>query len=160
MAEAKKRIKNYTTEVQVETTVHRIEKVLSQYGATKVVKDYDGDGTPCALLFVIRGQNGDVPIKLPCRDKEALKLFQEQHKQGALPKRYAQGEWAGQQAKRVAWRIVEDWVRAQLALWELGMVSLEEVFLAHIYIAEEEMTMFEILQKRSFSLKALPECKI
>ena len=36
-----------------------------------------------------------------------------------------------EQATRVAWRIVKDWLAAQLAMIEAGLVDLEEVFLPY-----------------------------
>ena len=37
-----------------------------------------------------------------------------------------------EQARRVAWRILKDWIEAQIALLESGMVEMEEIFLPYM----------------------------
>lgn len=37
-----------------------------------------------------------------------------------------------QQAERTAWKNVHDWVQAQMAIIEAGMVSMDEVFLPYM----------------------------
>ena len=38
------------------------------------------------------------------------------------------------QAVRVAWRIIKDWVEAQMALVDTSMVKTEEVFLPYMMV--------------------------
>ena len=51
---------------------------------------------------------------------------------------------------RVAWRILKDWVEAQLALIETGMVSVEQVFLPYCQSGNGE-TLFEAIRKKKFA---------
>jgi len=47
-------------------------------------------------------------------------------------------------ARCVAWRIVKDWVRAQLALIESGQATLPQLFLPHAVRADGR-TFFEVV---------------
>ena len=53
-----------------------------------------------------------------------------------------------QQATRVAWRILKDWIEAQLALLDTGMVELEEIFLP--YMLQGDQTLYQALQAGNF----------
>ena len=44
-------------------------------------------------------------------------------------KRGRENTYGAEQAYRVAWRNILDWVEAQMALLEIGMAKMEEVFL-------------------------------
>lgn len=57
-----------------------------------------------------------------------------------------------EQAHRTAWRIVKEWVVAQMALIETGMVDMEEVFLPYMLIGNR--TVYEVLSEGNF--RALP----
>ena len=52
----------------------------------------------------------------------------------------------------MAWRIVKDWVEAQMALLATGMVELEEIFLP--YMLSGDRTLYQVLTERGF--RALP----
>ena len=52
----------------------------------------------------------------------------------------------------MAWRIIKDWVEAQMALLATGMVDLEEIFLP--YMLSGDRTLYQELMTRGF--RALP----
>jgi hypothetical protein len=54
-----------------------------------------------------------------------------------------------EQAARVAWRIVKDWIEAQLAMIEAGLVDLEQVFLPYAQDATGR-TFYELMRERKF----------
>ena len=56
-----------------------------------------------------------------------------------------------EQAKRVAWRIVKDWVEAQLAIIETQMVKPEQVFLPYA-ITQTGETLYETVISNSHLL--------
>ena len=58
-----------------------------------------------------------------------------------------------EQATRVGWRIIKDWLEAQLALFFLQMVKIEEIFLPYMYNDKTGQTMFQMLEKRDFKLQ-------
>ena len=54
-----------------------------------------------------------------------------------------------EQAERVAWRILKDWIEAQMALLDIEMVRFEEIFLPYIE-TNTGKTVFERLEKQQF----------
>jgi hypothetical protein len=64
-----------------------------------------------------------------------------------VPPRYANY----QQAVRIAWRIVKDWVRAQMAILETEMVRMEQIFLPYM-ITRDNQTLYEAMVDRGFHL--------
>ena len=56
------------------------------------------------------------------------------------------------QARKVAWRILKDWVDVQLALLDMKMVSFEEIFLSYIQ-TQDGKTIYEKLEERQFCLE-------
>ena len=56
-----------------------------------------------------------------------------------------------EQAERVAWRILKDWVEAQMALLDIEMVRFEEIFLPYIETTSGQ-TIYERLESQQFLL--------
>ena len=52
---------------------------------------------------------------------------------------------------RVAWRILKDWVAAQLAIVETEMVSLDEVMLPYLR-SDDGRTLYELFTERQLAL--------
>ena len=148
------RIKNFTTEVPVSRTVAEIEKMLTKYGATHIMKEYNGD-IPIMLVFAITTQHGKMGIRLPIHPDRVLAVFKKQVSARLLPNKYWDGDWAKAQANRVAWRVVKDWLDAQLAILNIEMVQLEEIFLSYIYNDRLKQTVFEILEEHNFNFDML-----
>jgi len=150
-------ILNYTTTISVEKTILEIEKMLSQSGATKILKEYD-KGNVNSISFKILTQKGELPFKLPMNCKAVLQVLKDQsgtYKQTRygqkriVPKSKANRE----QADKVGWRIIKDWLEAQLALFFLQMVKIEEIFLPYMYNDKTGETMFQILENRNFNFQ-------
>ena len=57
-----------------------------------------------------------------------------------------------EQAEKVAWRILKDWVDAQMALIEIEMVKMEEVFLPYTIIDNFGTTVYERLEQTQLML--------
>jgi hypothetical protein len=112
-------IANYTTQVMARKSLGEIMGMLADHGATQVLINHGPNGVPRALAFQIKGMAFRMPI-YPDAVAATLK------KQGAQP-RYQTAE----HATNVAWRVVRDWLRAQLALIESGMVALDEIMLPY-----------------------------
>jgi len=152
------RIKNFSTEIPVSRTIAEIEKMLTKYGATHIMKEYDGE-MPVKLLFAIETAHGKLSVRLPVYPDRVLAVFKIQVEKGLLPPKYWswKGEWALQQAHRVAWRIVKDWLDAELTMLNVDAEKLEEIFLAHIYNDKLHMTVYEMLEKNKFNFDLLEE---
>jgi len=151
------RIKNFSTTIAVEKTIAEIEKMLSKYGATKIMKEYDVDGNPAILVFAIMTDHGEMPVRLPINIEKILDVFKLQVSSGKLPRRFWGTDWAREQAARVSWRIIKDWLDAQLTLLHIEMVKVEEIFLPYIYNDRLQMTVFEMIEQNKFNLDRLLE---
>jgi hypothetical protein len=57
-------------------------------------------------------------------------------------------------AESVSWRIVKDWIEAQLAIVEAGQAEMAQVFLPYAIRGEEGLTLYDQFLS---NIKALPE---
>lgn len=132
MPRNQKALLNYTTEIEPAKTAGEIVGLLAAKGAKSINMDYQA-GEPVALTFRIDIHGIDMAFRLPCNYEGAERALRR-----LAPPRYQ----TTRQAKRVAWRIVKDWVEAQLALVELGQAELGEVFF-HRAITSNGQTLFQ-----------------
>jgi len=137
-------IANYTTSVSAIKTVGEIQGILVAHGAKSILMNYADDGTVESLSFIIKTPYGDMPIRLPVDANAVLRVMEEQR----VPRRYLTYE----QAVKVAWRIVRDWVRAQMAILETEMVKIEQIFLPYL-VVDEDKTLYEAMVDKKFYLK-------
>lgn len=114
-------IMNYTTKVDVYTTLGAIQGQLVKHGARKIMQDYDDAGHITALSFSIETPNGPRGIRLPANVDAVWAVLTRQ-----------KVKCDREQAERVAWRIVKDWVEAQMAILESEMVQMDEIFLPYM----------------------------
>lgn len=116
---------NYTTKIDADKTAMEIARCLSMHGAQAVLTEYDEqNGTVTAISFKISLNGTSMGFKLPCDWKPVLRILESD---GKVPRTNKTKE----QAVRTAWRIVKDWVEAQMALVETQMVTTAEVFLPY-----------------------------
>ena len=137
---------NYTTRVPAEKTVGEIMKTLVSGGARQIVTVYDDEGMLSGLRWSIESRHGTFSYALPCNIEPVFIILTEDRILVRDPAARRQ------QAVRVAWRIVKDWVEAQMALLATGMVELEEIFLP--YMLSGDRTLYQVLTERGF--RALP----
>lgn len=141
-------ILNYTTQIKSEKTVGEIQAMLGNAGAQAVMVEYE-DGDVSAISFRMVYQNQPVAFRLPVRKEQIYVLLQNDDN---VPRRLKTFE----QATRVAWRIVKDWVEAQLALVAAEQAEMVEVFLPY---AQDHtgQTVFNRLSSNGFQLLTAPE---
>src|SRR5439155_4788279 len=105
-----------------------LQRTLVAHGAKQIALDYGEDGRIHGLVFTIPLGEQQLQAKLPARLQQAQAVLQKQYEAKLIERRFTDPE----QAYRVAWRNIWDWVEAQMALFEIGMVKLEEVFLPYV----------------------------
>lgn len=138
-------ILNYTTTIESYKTVAEIEKILVKHKAKSIMKDYQ-DESIVALSFLIDVGYNQIPIKLPAKIEECYMVLCNEKKNGTKNIKATK-----EQAERVAWRILKDWIEAQMALLDINMVKFEEVFMPYI-VDSNGRTLFEKLEERHFLL--------
>lgn len=131
---------NYTTKVDVHTTLGDIQRQLVKHGAKKIMQDFDDNGNISALSFVIDTPMGVRAIRLPANVAAV---------QTVLTRQKVKCDF--EQAERVAWRIVKDWVEAQMAILESEMVRMDEIFLPYMLNGEGQ-TLFQVYQNNQLML--------
>ena len=136
-------IANYTTTVEAIKTVGEIQGILVGHGARQIMMDYAKDGSVESLSFIVETPYGDMPIRLPVDARAVLKVLEKQR----VPPRYCNHP----QAVRIAWRIVRDWVRSQMAILETEMVRMEQIFLPYM-ITKDNKTLYEAMVDHKFYL--------
>lgn len=119
-------IKNYTTDVPAERSIAEIEKILADFGATATIKEYADDGKVYSLLFRIEKDSFKLPTNI---DGVKDLLFKGKAGQGRSD--YKKTREA--KAYRVSWRIIKDWIHAQLSLIASGQASPHEVFFPYMF---------------------------
>lgn len=132
---------NYTTKVDVYTTLGAIQGQLVKHGAKKIMQDYDDAGHIAALSFLIDTPAGQRGIRLPANvDAVHVVLTRQKVKCDR------------DQAERVAWRIVKDWVEAQMAILESEMVQMDEIFLPYM-VNKSGQTLFQAYRNNQLRLE-------
>lgn len=112
-------IDGYTTKVDAAQTVGEIGALLANFGASRIMTEYGAGGRPTGVTFEIKTATGAQAFTLPVRT-EAV--------QATLVRDKVQPQYRTfEHAEKVAWRIALVWLRAQLALIDTKMVTLDEV---------------------------------
>lgn len=112
---------DYTTKIDIFTTLGQIQGMLVKHGAKKILQEYDDNGRITAVSFQINTPQGLQAIKLPANVEAVQKVLTKQRV-----------KCDKEQAERVAWRIVKDWVESQMAILESEMVTIDEIFLPYM----------------------------
>jgi hypothetical protein len=124
----------YTTTISVDKTVAEIQGMLGKHGASRIAVDYQ-DGTPSGLHFALTTKYGVRLYELPVDTEAMHALLRRTAPRGKLQ--------SVEQAERVAWRVVQSWLAAQLALIASQMVQLDEVMLPYMRIDNTGRTLMD-----------------
>lgn len=133
---------NYTTTIGVHKTLGEIHETLATHGAKKVMYDYDDNGHIVSLSFSVSTPDGDRGVKLPANVTAIYEVLKQQKKTGKIK---TNPDYA--QAERVAWRIIKNWVDAQMAILESEMVTFEEIFFQY-QLNGKGQTLFQAWQHK------------
>jgi uncharacterized pyridoxamine 5'-phosphate oxidase family protein len=136
-------ILNYTTKIDSTKTIGEITECLVAHGANKIVSDYDGS-TPIAVTFTIVLNDRPIFYSLPANYTGVLKAMEKNRK---VPRSLCTRE----QAIRVSWRIIKDWVEAQMAIVEAELADMAEVFLPYAVTSTGE-TLYQEIKNNNHKL--------
>jgi len=151
-------IKNYTTSIAEDKTVAEIQMLLAMKGARSIQIEYDEKARPSSVSFVIIIQEVPIPFRLPCNFEGVFKAIKSEYKTWPSRNRFERNPDSMNQARRIAWRIVKDWVAAQMALIEAEQATLAQVFLPYAIVNDRErLTMYDRFMLQVSQQKALPE---
>lgn len=136
---------NYTTDVPVNRTIGHVQALLVEAGARSVSTSYDEQGRTIGMAFAVQTGYGMRQFVLPVQADKVLAVL----KAEKIAPRYK----VPAHAERVAWRIVKDWLEAQLAIIRAEQASLDQVMLP--YMTESSgRTVYELYVDRQLALPA------
>lgn len=127
-------ILNYTTSIDAHKTVGEIQVILVKHGARSIIVEYDAARNPCALTFDVEINGDPVNFRLPSNYNGVRNSLNK----SKVPPKYR----TDAQAVRVAWRILKDWVEAQMAIIEAGLATTGEVFMPYAVMSNGQ-TMYQ-----------------
>jgi hypothetical protein len=145
-------LKNYTSQISASRSISWIEDKLARHGAKQILKEYSPDGRVTSIAFIIHINGMELPYHLPARIDECEKVLRAEIRRP----REDTIKRISEQAERTAWKILADWIDAQIAMVELAQVDIAEVFLPYLFDRSKQQTFYHYLKNRGFQ-KALPE---
>jgi hypothetical protein len=133
-------ILNYTTRIDPHKTIGEIQQLLSKNGAQRIMLENDSDGNPVGLAFIIQWNGIENTFSLPCNFNGVLNAMKKQKVPNAL--------LTEKQALRVGWRILKDWIEAQMAIKQAEIASLPEIFLPYI-VTKDGRTLYDRMNENT-----------
>ena len=140
-------IKNAQSVMSIPKIFDVITKTLVSHKAKHITFSYDDNGKINAIEFVLDLNGQEYPFRLPARVQAVEKI---------LYTNVFLSKTQKEQAYRVAWANIRDWIAAQCALIDTQMVRPEEIFLPYM-IARDGRTFYEVMNERQFLLPARSE---
>lgn len=126
-------ILNYTTKIDAWKTVQEIQQILAKHNVTHFAIKNQGS-FPVALTFSIDYNGQPLNFLLPCNHEGVLRCMKKDKK---IPGSNKNEE----QALRTSWRIIKDWVEAQLAIVDADLAPIQEVFLQRLVVSATGETL-------------------
>lgn len=145
---------NYTTEIESSKTIGELQSLLANQGADAVVIQYV-DRQPVGIRFLLSTPLGPKSFALPVNVDAVHRLLVKQSREGKLKSLSRARAESREQAARVAWRVVKDWVAAQLAIIEAEMATIDQVMLPYLVTNElgEGSTLYDSYKQRALESK-------
>jgi hypothetical protein len=141
------KIINYTTTIDVYKTIGEIQGILVDNGAQKIMFDYD-DRQPVAIKFLISTPSADnLIVNLPARPKAVQRILEQMKKEKGSRMQVKPNY---EQACRVAWRIIKDWLESQMSLIQTEQAEMAEIFLP--YLSSGNQSFYEYVRANNFLL--------
>lgn len=150
---------NYTTEVEASKSRGEIMAMLQTGGVTAILLENNGAGEIEAISFRMKTFFGELGYRLPANVAAVTLAINEQIKSEGrgsyrrkrkIPLNLMNNK---EQAERIAWRIVKDWLEAQLAINTIGAAKLEQVMLPFAVDETGETFYSRLLTRGTLLLK-------
>lgn len=112
----------FNSKTQPHLAINRIKKVLEKFGASQMNFGQDFDLKIITINFI----NRKIPVCLPVEYGKLAKKYSNSD-------RYDRGEKVYlKMAENAAYAVIEDYLKAMLTMHELGVMTLEEIFLPNL----------------------------
>lgn len=128
---------NYTTSIDPMKSASECIARLAAHGASAIGITYVAR-KPTGLTFAIETVHGMRSFSLPVNTEGTCKALAAAYQAGRIAPRYTGRD----QAERVAWRVIKDWLEAQLALIEAGIADMAQVMLPYLHV-DGDTTLYQ-----------------
>jgi len=145
------KLKNYSTSISGEKSIAEIEVLLAKFGASAIMKNYLQDGSVTDLAFKLDGKGYKLPANVEGVKKILTGGKRNYHATDSMKKR-------DEQAYKTAWRIIKDWLYAQLSIIKSGQAQPDQILLPFQFNGKQ--TFYEAYKNNQLSLKAADEVEI
>jgi hypothetical protein len=128
---------NYTTAIPAAKTVAECQAILAAAGADSVALHFS-DGAPVGMSFILKTEgHGEQAFTLPVDTDAMQRVLSAASRAGKLRSdggRRTSYE-SREHAANVAWRVVKDWLEANLALIAAQQAGLDDIMLPFLHVA-------------------------
>lgn len=138
------KLMNYTTTITAEKSIMEIEKMLSLFGASAIMKEYLEDGRLKSLSFKLQEKGYRIPANVEGVYEVLYKDKRVSGKRNAMMNRKVN-------ADNVSWRIIKDWLHAQLSIIASGQAQPDEVMLPYMW--DGKRTLYQAYKEGRLQLE-------
>jgi hypothetical protein len=135
---------NYTTTIDADKSAMECLHLLRKHGASHVGIAFGGAGEPDGIEFVIATPWGPQQFSLSVNAAGTQKALMKAWRDRRVERRYTTPE----QAARVAWRVMRDWLESQLALYEAGLVDLPQALAGFMRVEPGKTLWAAVVEQR------------
>lgn len=139
-------VKAATTTVSVTKSQADLIALLRRYGARDFGFDEDPNGKEASVRFRVTTGGRDLPVLMRVDIEAVYRALYPQKPKGygsQVAKTLAARQ---EQAQRTAWRLLIDWIDAACSTTAIGLQSVEEVFMAHIVVLDQNERPLRLIE--------------
>lgn len=141
-------LKNYTTEVPAVRSQDNIEKLLIEFGASNIMKEYvtvpNLAGKRCATIaFIVEIDGYKLPFRLDAKVTNVAAWLRRK-------KPSSTAKTIHEQAERIAWKQQYELLHLQLGQIEMTQLEKLEVFFPYLYDIQQNKTYYEKVKEGNF----------
>jgi hypothetical protein len=153
---SKQPIKYATTTIDPAKSASEIGALVQKYGGSRFEMRWGAFGSLTGIRFAIRAEGiGEVPVRLEAQTERIEEILTKAKRAGRSYWRptAADIQKVSEQAHRIAWRQLRDFVEQALLAMETGLFNIGAAFMAHIEVQDDaqgdRVTMSEFLLRRA-----------
>lgn len=135
----------HSTKVQPEQTIGEIQRMLADFNVSAMMTEYEGKQVS-AVSFKMNVDGREFPFRMPCNWRGVYAILNTSE--------YQKINRTEEQAIRTAWRLLHAWIKAQLGLVEVNMVTIPQVFLPYTIMRDGRTLSEKVSQDPKFLLES------
>ena len=136
---------NITSTIKPEKTIMEIESILLKFGAKGIIKEYEGNNLDSITFYIKKGEQ-NIAFKLPMKLEKMRMIIINAVDERKLPSKFRNEPHRSEKAQIVGWRIIKDWIKSQLSIYEIDFADPIELLLPYVYNIKEKQTFYEKLK--------------